>query len=78
MLFITNILYKPFYAFYHMSGWGFTDSAKIYRNGQICGSCYNFTPLTADTIVFNVSGGMSIVSANSSAKRAEAGRYWVQ
>ncbi|MBS3074005.1 right-handed parallel beta-helix repeat-containing protein [Candidatus Pacearchaeota archaeon] len=51
--------------FYHMSGWGFTDNAQIYKDSSVCpaGYCHNFTPLTADIVVFNVSG---------------AGRYWVQ
>ena len=44
--------------FYHMQGWGFTNP-QIFRNGQNCqttGYCVNLTPLTADTVVFNVSG----------------------
>jgi len=41
---------------YDMSGLNFGSDARIYRDGQICASCYNFTPLTADNVIFNVSG----------------------
>ncbi len=42
---------------YHMSGWNLQNSA-ILRDGIPCsaGYCYNYTPLTADTVKFNVSG----------------------
>ena len=43
--------------FYHMSGFGL-QNPKILWNGVQCpaGYCYNYTALTADTVVFNVSG----------------------
>ncbi len=52
------------------------SNPAIFIDGAVCNGCYNFTSLTADTVVFNVSGFTNYSIGDSAACNPPANGNW--